>query len=225
MAQIVQPTINDKENKMHQRRIIVDNWAPHKMYQNGCRHRKGDSTLRPSNRGIIHTTFVSSLHWILKRNNSYFGYQSIFTMVSYHPRLDNFGTHDDDAMIGITIRIIAIGCLRKVGVRTESVRSDLFANCIPFLLKASHFHHSSQLWNITEALASQWLAKTALQLQGKPCLVFSLIMLVLSHLMFLSDLRYGIQAQTVSMNFPKIYKISEKCMVGFTGLASDCQTV
>ena len=40
-----------------------------------------------------------------------------------------------------------------------------------------------------------------------------------------SDLRFGIQAQTLAMNLPKIHKINDRCLVGLAGLASDNQTM
>ena len=39
------------------------------------------------------------------------------------------------------------------------------------------------------------------------------------------DLRYGERNQTVSMNFPKIFREGERCLVGVSGLATDIQTV
>ena len=40
-----------------------------------------------------------------------------------------------------------------------------------------------------------------------------------------SDLRFGIQAQTLAMNMPKIHKINDNCIIGLGGLTSDNQTV
>lgn len=40
-----------------------------------------------------------------------------------------------------------------------------------------------------------------------------------------SDLRFGIQAQTISKNTSKIHKIHNKCFVGLSGLATDNQTM
>jgi len=40
-----------------------------------------------------------------------------------------------------------------------------------------------------------------------------------------SDLRYGIQYQTVACDFPKIYRIHDHLYVGLPGLATDVQTV
>lgn len=40
-----------------------------------------------------------------------------------------------------------------------------------------------------------------------------------------SDLRYGVQAQTVGCNFPKVYKMSDRLFVGLSGLATDVQTL
>ncbi len=40
-----------------------------------------------------------------------------------------------------------------------------------------------------------------------------------------SDLRFGVQAQTLAMNLPKIHKINDRCMIGLAGLATDNQTL
>ncbi|CAH2049504.1 unnamed protein product, partial [Iphiclides podalirius] len=40
-----------------------------------------------------------------------------------------------------------------------------------------------------------------------------------------TDKRYGIQAQTISTNFPKVYRMGPTLYVGLPGLASDTQTV
>ena len=40
-----------------------------------------------------------------------------------------------------------------------------------------------------------------------------------------SDLRLGVQAQTVSMDFQKIFQMGPRLMVGLPGLATDVQTV
>jgi len=40
-----------------------------------------------------------------------------------------------------------------------------------------------------------------------------------------SDLRYGIQLQTVGMNFPKVFEMGPKLYIGLAGLATDIQTV
>ncbi|TFJ80601.1 hypothetical protein NSK_008027 [Nannochloropsis salina CCMP1776] len=40
-----------------------------------------------------------------------------------------------------------------------------------------------------------------------------------------SDLRYGVQAQTVACNFPKVHKMSDRLFVGLSGLATDIQTL
>ncbi|XP_065897178.1 proteasome subunit beta type-3-like [Dysidea avara] len=40
-----------------------------------------------------------------------------------------------------------------------------------------------------------------------------------------ADKRFGIQAQTVSFNFKKIYEMSDKLYIGLPGLATDVQTV
>jgi len=36
-----------------------------------------------------------------------------------------------------------------------------------------------------------------------------------------SDMRLGAQAQTVAMNFEKVFPVSEKLYIGLTGLATD----
>ena len=40
-----------------------------------------------------------------------------------------------------------------------------------------------------------------------------------------SDLRLGMQAQTVAMDFEKVFVVNEKLYVGLTGLASDVITL
>jgi len=40
-----------------------------------------------------------------------------------------------------------------------------------------------------------------------------------------ADKRFGIQAQTVSFNFKKIYEMNDKLYIGLPGLATDVQTV
>jgi len=40
-----------------------------------------------------------------------------------------------------------------------------------------------------------------------------------------TDLRFGIQAQTLAMDFPKVFKITDHCFVGLPGLTTDTQTV
>eukprot|EP01115_Flamella_aegyptia_P013513 TRINITY_DN723_c0_g1_i1.p1 TRINITY_DN723_c0_g1~~TRINITY_DN723_c0_g1_i1.p1 ORF type:complete len:206 (-),score=60.97 TRINITY_DN723_c0_g1_i1:76-693(-) len=40
-----------------------------------------------------------------------------------------------------------------------------------------------------------------------------------------SDLRFGIQAQTLAMDLPKIHQINKHCLIGLAGLATDNQTV
>jgi len=40
-----------------------------------------------------------------------------------------------------------------------------------------------------------------------------------------SDLRFGIQAQTLSTNFAKVFPFSDKCYLGLSGLATDIQTL
>eukprot|EP01121_Diplochlamys_sp_Union-15-3_P002276 TRINITY_DN1198_c0_g1_i1.p1 TRINITY_DN1198_c0_g1~~TRINITY_DN1198_c0_g1_i1.p1 ORF type:complete len:204 (+),score=34.24 TRINITY_DN1198_c0_g1_i1:98-709(+) len=40
-----------------------------------------------------------------------------------------------------------------------------------------------------------------------------------------SDTRYGISAQTLAFDKPKVYQVTETCFVGFPGLLTDAQTV
>eukprot|EP01132_Coremiostelium_polycephalum_P009927 gene9927-12172_t len=40
-----------------------------------------------------------------------------------------------------------------------------------------------------------------------------------------SDLRFGIQQQTISNDFPKVYRINDKCFIGIAGLVTDAQTL
>lgn len=40
-----------------------------------------------------------------------------------------------------------------------------------------------------------------------------------------ADKRLGVQAQTVSMNFQKIFEMNDKLYIGLPGLATDVQTV
>lgn len=40
-----------------------------------------------------------------------------------------------------------------------------------------------------------------------------------------SDTRLGMQAQTVSCDFQKVFRMNDKTMVGLAGLATDVQTV
>ena len=40
-----------------------------------------------------------------------------------------------------------------------------------------------------------------------------------------ADTRMGVQAQTVSTNFQKIYPMGDRLMIGLAGLATDVQTL
>jgi len=40
-----------------------------------------------------------------------------------------------------------------------------------------------------------------------------------------SDLRFGLQAQMLSTNFAKVFRFSDKCFLGLSGLATDIQTL
>lgn len=40
-----------------------------------------------------------------------------------------------------------------------------------------------------------------------------------------ADKRFGVQAQTVSFNFQKIFEMHDKLYVGLPGLATDIQTM
>jgi 20S proteasome subunit beta 3 len=59
----------------------------------------------------------------------------------------------------------------------------------------------------------QYNGGATLAMAGKNCVAIA------------SDLRLGAQAQTVSMNFKKVFPINEKLFVGLTGLASDVLTL
>jgi len=54
---------------------------------------------------------------------------------------------------------------------------------------------------------------TVVAMVGKQCVAIA------------SDLRFGIQAQTLAMDCPKIWKINDKCFLGLSGLMTDRQTV
>ena len=40
-----------------------------------------------------------------------------------------------------------------------------------------------------------------------------------------SDTRYGIKQQTIACDFPKVFKMTDKCYVGLPGLATDTETL
>ena len=40
-----------------------------------------------------------------------------------------------------------------------------------------------------------------------------------------SDLRFGVQFQTLATDYKKVYRIHEHCYIGLGGLATDAQTV
>ncbi len=40
-----------------------------------------------------------------------------------------------------------------------------------------------------------------------------------------SDLRFGVQLQTITTDCPKVYKIHDKLFIGLSGLATDAQTL
>jgi len=40
-----------------------------------------------------------------------------------------------------------------------------------------------------------------------------------------ADRRFGVQAQTISTNFQKIFEMGPRLYIGFAGLATDVQTV
>lgn len=40
-----------------------------------------------------------------------------------------------------------------------------------------------------------------------------------------SDLRFGVQAQTLSTNCSKVFRVSDKCFFGLAGLNTDVQTL
>lgn len=40
-----------------------------------------------------------------------------------------------------------------------------------------------------------------------------------------SDLRFGVQLQTITTDVPKVFKMHDKLFIGFSGLATDAQTL
>lgn len=40
-----------------------------------------------------------------------------------------------------------------------------------------------------------------------------------------SDLRFGVQLQTMTTDYPKVYKIHDRLFLGLAGLATDAQTL
>lgn len=40
-----------------------------------------------------------------------------------------------------------------------------------------------------------------------------------------TDMRFGIKNQTIAFDHPKVYRVTETCLVGLPGLISDAQTV
>ena len=40
-----------------------------------------------------------------------------------------------------------------------------------------------------------------------------------------SDLRFGVQLQTITTDYPKVYKIHDKLYIGLSGLETDAQTL
>lgn len=54
---------------------------------------------------------------------------------------------------------------------------------------------------------------TVLAMAGKNCVAIG------------TDLRFGIQNQTVTMQFPKVFRQGSHCFVGCSGLATDVQTL
>jgi len=40
-----------------------------------------------------------------------------------------------------------------------------------------------------------------------------------------TDKRFGVQALTVSMNFPKVFPMTDRTYLGLSGLATDIQTL
>ena len=53
----------------------------------------------------------------------------------------------------------------------------------------------------------------AIAMKGKDCVAIA------------SDLRFGIQGQTVGMDFEKVFKMNDQLFIGLAGLATDVQTV
>ena len=40
-----------------------------------------------------------------------------------------------------------------------------------------------------------------------------------------SDTRLSTQLMTVDANFQRVFKVNDRCMMGVSGLATDCQTL
>lgn len=40
-----------------------------------------------------------------------------------------------------------------------------------------------------------------------------------------SDKRFGVQAQTIAFNMPKVHQINSRTMIGLSGLVTDAQTL
>lgn len=40
-----------------------------------------------------------------------------------------------------------------------------------------------------------------------------------------SDTRFGVQAQTIATDLPKVYKVNDRCFIGLSGLATDNMTM
>jgi 20S proteasome alpha/beta subunit len=84
----------------------------------------------------------------------------------------------------------------------------------------------SLFYNITEVPLSVWRARTVLESAGKQVsttvtIFYSGDEMRLTYLQLCSDLRLGIQAQTVAKDFEKVFEVSDKVFVGLAGLASD----
>ena len=75
--------------------------------------------------------------------------------------------------------------------------------CFTAILSACFFSQSILSYNGAAIIA----------MKGKDCVAIA------------ADKRLGVQAQTVSMNFQKIFEMNDKLYIGLPGLATDVQTV
>ena len=71
---------------------------------------------------------------------------------------------------------------------------------------------TDQIQTLTMSIMS-YNGGAAIAMKGKNCVAIA------------SDLRFGIQAQTVGMDFEKVFPMSDRLYLGLTGLATDVQTV
>lgn len=71
----------------------------------------------------------------------------------------------------------------------------------------------SSLPSLTSQSVFEYNGSAIVAMIGKDCVAIA------------ADRRLGIQAQTVSTNFQKIFKLNDTLYVGLPGLATDVQTV